>query len=127
MNTHNRRVDHLDGCIMGSSQCVHDPTPHPSSTPANEAIVAGGMRTKIVRQVSPRRPRTQHPKDAVKDTTIIHPRYAARLVRQHRLDGSPLVVGEVVAHDSPLPVWEFESQALWPTSIRLPLSHASWL
>jgi len=27
---------------------------------------------------------------------------ARRLVRQHRLDGSPLIVGEFVAHDSRL-------------------------
>src|SRR5262249_23917846 len=53
-------------------------------------------------------PRTQYPKDAVEDATIIHPRHAARLARQHRVDGSPLVF---VAHDSKLPVWEFESQA----------------
>ena len=33
------------------------------------------------------------------------------LVRQHRLDGGPLVVGEFVAHDSMLSVWELESRA----------------
>jgi hypothetical protein len=32
--------------------------------------------------------------------TRIHPWHAARLVRQHRVDGSPLNVGEFVAHDS---------------------------
>jgi hypothetical protein len=36
--------------------------------------------------------------------------YAARLVRQHRTDGSPFIVGEFIAHDSKLPVGEFESQ-----------------
>jgi hypothetical protein len=32
--------------------------------------------------------------DAIKDTTVIHPRYAARLAPQHWLDGSSLLVSE---------------------------------
>ena len=46
--------------------------------------------------------RSQDPKDAVQDTAVVHTRDTARLVRQHRLDGRPLVVGEFVAHDSRL-------------------------
>ncbi len=46
------------------------------------------------------RARSQDPADAVEHTTIIHPRHTARFVRQHRPDGSPLIVGEFVAHDS---------------------------
>src|SRR4029077_15893674 len=42
--------------------------------------------------------------DAVEDTAVVHPWHAARLVRQHRLDGSPLMVSEFVAHDSAPPV-----------------------
>lgn len=38
--------------------------------------------------------------DAVEDATVIHPRYAAGLVWQHRPDGSPFLVGDFVAHDS---------------------------
>src|SRR6516162_8257821 len=84
-----------------------------AQTPARRqrTVVAGGVRTKILRQVSPWRPGAQHPEDAVEDTAIVHPRHAARLVGQHRLDGSPLIVGEFVAHDSRLQVWELES---WP-------------
>src|SRR5271170_4713022 len=37
-------------------------------------------------------------------------RNAARFVRQHRLDGSPLIIAEFVAHDSGAPVLELESR-----------------
>jgi hypothetical protein len=40
------------------------------------------------------------PEDAVEDTTVVHPRNATRLVRQHRLDAAPFMIGEFVAHDS---------------------------
>src|SRR5262249_2477701 len=40
------------------------------------------------------------PEDAVEDTPVIHAGHATRLVRKHRLDGGPLVVGKFVAHDS---------------------------
>src|SRR5690349_12950535 len=48
-------------------------------------------------------PRTQHPKDAVENTPIVHPGDAARLVRQRRLDGGPFKVGKFIARDSKLP------------------------
>jgi hypothetical protein len=41
MDAHNRRVDHLNGCMMGSSQGVHDAVPYTSPTPANEASTVG--------------------------------------------------------------------------------------
>ena len=59
-----------------------------AQTPArgtNEAIVASSVRTEVVRQVAPRRSRSQDPEDALEDTTVVHPWHAARLVRQHRL------------------------------------------
>jgi hypothetical protein len=33
----------------------------------------------------------------------------SRFVRQHGLDGNPLIIGKFVTHDSP-PIWEFESR-----------------
>jgi hypothetical protein len=48
------------------------------------------------------RSRPQHPEDAVEYTTVIYTSNAARLVRQHRFDGGPFVVAELVAHDSRL-------------------------
>src|SRR5438445_8885286 len=94
------RVDHLHRGVMGAGQCAHDLGPDASSSPANKAIVASGVRTEVVWQVAPRCPRSQDPEDAVEDTTVIYPWHTARLVRQQRLDGSPFLVGEFVAHDS---------------------------
>src|SRR5262245_17101838 len=39
-------------------------------------------------------PGSQHPEDAIEDAAVIHSWHAARLAGQHRLDGSPFVVGE---------------------------------
>ena len=36
------------GRIMGAGQRVHDATPNASSSPANEAVVARGVRTKVI-------------------------------------------------------------------------------
>jgi hypothetical protein len=44
----------------------------------------------------------QNPKDAVYDAAIIETLHVARLVRQHRPDGSPFKISEFVAHDSKL-------------------------
>ena len=71
-----------------------------SVPPANEAIVAGGVRAEVVRQIAPWRARSQDPEDAIEDATVIHSRHAARLIRQHGLDSSPFIIGEFVAHDS---------------------------
>ena len=40
------------------------------------------------------------PKDAIEDATVVRPRHAAWLVRQHRFNGRPLVVGQFITHDS---------------------------
>jgi hypothetical protein len=52
----------------------------------------------------------QDPKDAVEHAPVIYAWHAARLVRQHRLDGVPFIFGEFVAHDSRLLFWDLESQ-----------------
>jgi hypothetical protein len=44
-------------------------------------------------------PQIAIPKDAIEDTRVIHPRHAAQLVGQHRLDGSPFLIGGFVARD----------------------------
>src|SRR5215813_15113358 len=100
MHAHNRRVDHLQGGILGQGESAHDLGPDPRASPANEAIVAGRVRTEDVRQVAPWRPGSQDPEDAIEDATVIHSWHAARLIRQHRLNGRPLIVREFVAHDS---------------------------
>src|ERR1700730_13686422 len=93
---------------MVGGQGIHDLVPHASPAPANEAIVAGGVRAKVLRQLTPRRIRTQNPKDAVEHAPVIYTGQAARAALQDRLDGGPSIIGEFVAHDSRAPVWELE-------------------
>jgi hypothetical protein len=76
---------------MSAGECAHDLGPDARSSPANEAIVTSGVRTEVVRQVAPWRPRSQDPEDAIEDTTVIHPWHAARLF------GS---IGLMAAHSS---------------------------
>ena len=47
-------------------------------------------------------PGSQDPEDGIEDTAVIHPWNTTRLIRQERLDGRPLKIGEFVAHDSGL-------------------------
>src|SRR5262249_10955128 len=49
-----------------------------------------------------RRPRTQHPKDAIQHPPFINTRHATDFVRQHRSDDGPLIVRKFVAHDPSL-------------------------
>src|SRR5262249_42944996 len=70
------------------------------ASPANETVVAGRVRTEVNREIAPWRARSQDPEDAIQNAAVIHSRHAARLIGQHRLDGSPFIVGEFVAHDS---------------------------
>src|SRR5262245_16546107 len=62
--------------------------------------VASGVWAKRHQQITPRCSRSQDPEDAIEDTSVVHPRNATWLVRQHRPYGSPFIVGEFVAHDS---------------------------
>src|SRR5215831_20118839 len=100
MDADNGGVDHLDSGIMGNGKCVYDAAPDTSPPPADEAVVASGVRAKRLRQITPRCSGSQDPEDAVEDTTVVYPRNATRLVGQHRPYGSPFIVGEFVAHDS---------------------------
>jgi hypothetical protein len=65
MHADNGRVDHLHRGVMSRGECVHDLGPHARPSPANEAIVAGRVRTEDVRQIAPWRPRSQDPEDAI--------------------------------------------------------------
>jgi len=96
---------------MGSCKCVYDTAPDTSLPPANEAVIASGVRAERLRQIAPGRSRSQNPENTVEHTAIVYPRNPTRLIGQHRLDGGPFIIGEFIAHDSGPPVWEFESQA----------------
>src|SRR2546428_12491224 len=100
MHADDRCVDHLHSSVMSAGERAHDLGPGARSSPANEAIVASGVWAELLRQGAPWRSRSQDPEDAVEDATVVHPWHAARLVWQHRLCGSPLIVGGVVAPDS---------------------------
>ena len=100
MHANNGSIDHLDSGIMGSGNRIYDAAPDPSPPPPDETVIASGVRTIRFRQITPGCSRSQDPEDAIEDTTVVYPRNAARLVRQHRLDDSPFMVGEFVAHAS---------------------------
>src|SRR5262245_35287773 len=100
MNPDNRGVDHLDGRIVSTRKRFHDPSPNARPSPANEAVVASSVWPESIGQITPRCSGSQHPKDAIQYTAVIRASHAARLVRQHWPDDSPLIVGEFIAHDS---------------------------
>jgi hypothetical protein len=100
MYADNRCVDHLDGAVVGFREGLHERVPDASHPSTNKPVVAGRVRPKVLRQISPWRSRPQYPEDAVEHPPVVHPRHAARLVRKERPDGSPLIVGEFVSHDS---------------------------
>src|ERR1700751_5560403 len=70
MYANNRGVDHLHGGIMGAGQCTHELCPHARASPANEAIVASRVRAKVIRKITPWRPRSQDPEDAIEDAAV---------------------------------------------------------
>src|SRR3954463_1171021 len=45
-------------------------------------------------------PGSQDPEDAVEHRSVVYPRNATRLIRQHGLDGNPFMTSKFVAHDS---------------------------
>jgi hypothetical protein len=72
------------------------------------------MPNWALRQITPRRSGTAHSKDAIEDVTVIHTRYAAWLVHQHRSDGGPFIVSEFIARDPTLLFWKLESRVYGP-------------
>ena len=82
MYAYARAVDHLHVAVVGRDDGVHQALPHPCLAPAVEAVVAGRVGPVILRQVTPRRPRAQHPENAAQHSPVVYPRHPARLVRQ---------------------------------------------
>ena len=54
VHAHDGGIDHPYRRIMTGSQCIHDPIPHASLSPTNEAIIASGVGTIGFRQIAPR-------------------------------------------------------------------------
>jgi len=99
MDPHDRAVDHLHLAVVSLDDSIHQAIPDACLAPAVEAIVGGRVRPVSLRQIAPRRPRAQHPEDAVENTPVVLRFGASPVRRQERLDNAPLEVGQVVAHD----------------------------
>jgi hypothetical protein len=55
MNAHDGCVDHLHGGVVGLGERAHNPRPDTRASPANETVVAGRIRTEVVRHGAPDR------------------------------------------------------------------------
>src|SRR6266700_3075064 len=106
MHPHNGCVDHLNGLIISTSKCGHNPAPYSGPSPTDETVVAVGVWAIAFRQIAPRCAGSQHPEDAIEDTSIVHTRHATGFVRKEWLDGGPFKVSQPIPHDSRL---QFES------------------
>src|SRR6266849_4894366 len=71
-------------------------------SPTDETVVAGGVWAIAFRQIAPRCAGSQHPEDAIEDTSIVHTRHATGFVRKEWLDGGPFKVSQPIPHDSRL-------------------------
>jgi hypothetical protein len=71
MRSDNKRVDHLNGCVMRCGQRAHDPGPDASPPPADEAIIGGSVRAPASGQVAPRCAGAQDLEDAIEETAVI--------------------------------------------------------
>ena len=91
-------VYHLDGSIMSGGKCVHDPPPYSGPSPPDETVIASGAWAIALWQIAPWCAGSQHPADAVEDTSIVYTRHASRFVRQHWPDGRPFTICEFVTH-----------------------------
>jgi hypothetical protein len=127
MHADNGGVDHLDSGIMGTGKRVYDAAPDTSPPPANESVVASCVWAERLRQITPGCSRSQDPEDAIEDTTVVYPRNSTRLVRQHRLDSRPLIVGEFIAHGLK-PLFGSLNHKRKPSTMRLarPRHRALW-
>ena len=67
-------------------QPVQKLVPDPGLPPSHKAVVAGGAGPVAVRNVRPRAARAKTPQNAVDHTPVVHPRHAAALLGQQRLN-----------------------------------------
>ena len=89
MGTNTRAVDHDQIAIVGHRDRLKDAVPHAGLTPAHEAIVAGRGWATELGGIALGRAGAEAPENAVEHPSVIHPRHAARLVGQQRLNHSP--------------------------------------
>jgi hypothetical protein len=86
--------------VAGLDDGVHELVPDAGFPPPIEAIVDRRRRPVTLEYIAPRRAGAQDVEDPVENTPVVDTRHAARLVRQQRLDHTPLEVRQVMArHD----------------------------
>jgi hypothetical protein len=96
-------VDHLNVAAVNLDDGVHQSIPNAGLSPPVEATEGRGARPVALRQIRPRRPRPQHPENAVENPPIVNTRPAARLVRKMRFDRLPFPIAQLVAVHRPVP------------------------
>jgi hypothetical protein len=58
---------------MGLGEGFHNAVPDACRPPANKTVVAGRIRPKTLRQITPRCAGAQYPENAVEDTSVVDP------------------------------------------------------
>ena len=94
---------HFPTAVFLFLQLLEHLLPDASLLPAIEAAVDRLPGTVALRQVSPGRPGTQYPKDAVEDGAVVLGRATARrfLCRQEGGDLGPLLFGKLLSASHP--------------------------
>src|SRR6185437_16527470 len=95
---------------VGSGKRFYDAAPDTDPPPPNEAVVARGVRTKCLGQITPGCSRAQDPEDAIEYASVVYPRNATWFVREHGSYGNPFMISEFVAMIRAPSFGKFESQ-----------------
>lgn len=90
VNAHDGTIDHLNFAVVGLRNCLQNLIPNTRRTPADKAIVAGGVRAIAFWNIGPGRAGAEPPEDAVQHAAVVNARHSARFVRQKRCDDFPL-------------------------------------
>lgn len=94
---------------MSGGDGVHHSIPDATLPPSNEPIIASSAWTVTLKQITPRRVRAQHPKNAVHHGAVINAWHTMQLVGQERLNHAPFEVGKIIsAHANVESVFLFE-------------------
>jgi hypothetical protein len=97
MHTDDRAVDHLDLAVVGFGNSLQKLVPDACLSPPDEPIVTRRVGAIPLRNVRPRRTRSEPPENAIQHPTIVDAGHSARLAWQQRIDDLPLGIGEFVA------------------------------
>ena len=102
VNPDDAGINHLDLAVVRLDDGIHELVPDAGFPPPIEAVVDRRAGSVAFGQIAPRRARAQYPEDAIQDAPVVDPGHATRLVRQQRLDQTPLEVGEIIPRHDPI-------------------------